>query len=483
MRKPYVLLIVLIVVIGLVLGIFYFPKKFKKDSNNRKESDEKDTVTIISSVPSNNSPFGFIMGTSNYEDQGKNLDGMVDVGAGWVRLSGAAGVIWDLVEKKRGEYDWLKTDDLISRFYNKDIDILVTIGPANNIYKSQRGYYPSDIDAYNTFILKAVERYDGDGIDDAPGSPVVAAWQISNEIDIEGEWRDTMQNYAQLMKESYRSIKSANPKARVVVAGISSPFGVEKYSKALSFMRDDVYFDVFDFHWHAMFGGDYKAHSTRDSKVSYSFDEYLDDVKNILKNNGREDAEIWITEMSVSDIIPFDNSERSQAIDLIKRYIYSGNNGVDAIFWGTLYEQAGFAGKSGNENYFNTQGLINNSKNDGLSHNKLAYYTYKKMTEVLNGVDWGNIQVIQEVDGVYIYKLVKNNKSIWVAWNDGGSKVGSVYLGSDIKNVTITEAVPMFETGKDVVDYRSSFKELKGDVSESQLIFELSDRPVFIEEK
>ncbi len=423
------------------------------------------------------SPFGFIMGNPLHRD--KTLNGMIDLGAKWIRLSGAAGIVWDMVEHTQNTYNWNNADSMISAFYNAGINVLVTIGVSNNAYQSINGYLPADSNAYKTFISKMAERYDGDGIDDAPGPPVVSAWQIGNEVD--GWWKDTNENYATLMKESYSTIKSVNPKAKILIAGMAGPLGISKYSSILSYINNGKYLDVFDFHWHATSGGNYKNHNTRNPDIINNFDQLLSEIKNTLNNNNYINSEIWTTEMSISDINPAGQTEKIQAVDLVKRYVYPGAKGVDIIFWGTLYEQSGFGGVSGNTNYFNTQGLINNPLNDGLSHKKLAYYTYKKMVEVLEGSDWNNIATVQEQDGVYIYKFTNQGKPIWIAWNDNSVARTITISGISSNRVKTTEAVPKYESGKDVADYATAFRMDTLVVTNGAVALTLGQRPVFIE--
>jgi hypothetical protein len=435
------------------------------------------TPCMAQAIPNPDSPFGFIMGNPLHKD--KTLNGMIDLGAKWIRLSGAAGIVWDMVEHTQNTYNWNNADSMISAFYDAGINVLVTIGVSNNAYQSINGYLPADSNAYKTFISKMAERYDGDGIDDAPGSPVVSAWQIGNEVD--GWWKDTNENYATLMKESYSTIKSVNPKAKILIAGMAGPLGISKYSSILSYINNGNYLDVFDFHWHATSGGNYKNHNTRNPDIINNFDQLLSEIKNTLNNNNYINSEIWTTEMSISDINPAGQTEKLQAVDLVKRYVYPGAKGVDIIFWGTLYEQSGFGGVSGNTNYFNTQGLINNPLNDGLSHKKLSYYTYKKMVEVLEGSDWKNIATIQEQNGIYIYKFTKQGTPIWVAWNDSNATRTVTISGITSDRVKTTEAVPKYESGKDVIDYTKAFQTDTLVVSNGSVALTLGVRPVFVE--
>jgi hypothetical protein len=81
---------------------------------------------------------------------------------------------------------------------------------------------PTDMDAYARWAARVVERYDADGVNDAPGSPRVAAWEIWNEPDMDGTWlpRADPGAYAQMLRKAHDSIKAADPTALVVSGGV-----------------------------------------------------------------------------------------------------------------------------------------------------------------------------------------------------------------------------------------------------------------------
>ena len=114
---------------------------------------------------------------------------------------------------------------------------------------------------------------------------------------------------------------------------------------------------------------------------------------------------------------------------------------------------------------------------------KLSYYSYKKMVEVLDGVDWNNIEVVRESNGIYVYRFNNQDKSIWVAWNDNADfKTITLDVGN-INSIKITEATPKYEIGKEVVDYNTAFNTETADASNGKAIIILGESPVFIEEK
>jgi hypothetical protein len=426
---------------------------------------------------------------------------VAQLGAGWVRYAGRNGIVWDVVEQQKGQFDWMYYDQIYLETSKNNIKMFVSILPANHwdrlINQQKPEQLPKDMEAYKNFLRKTVERYDGDGIDDAPGSPVVDVWQISNELDL--FWNGNPTDYARLLKESYKAIKQANPQAQVAIAGVGTPRGFDGITKfyvplmeELAKIRDnpgDRYFDVFDFHWYP-FDGQYNY--LRDNFLGKEYATHLKDyIKNInstLTKYNYNNIPIFITETGQYSgtpssqppaiVSPEFNSERKQALDLYKIYVYSLANGVKKIFWVTLTEWHDFGSQP--NGVFDNVGLINNPQNDGQSHKKLAYYTYKKMVEVLDGSDWSNIQTIQEKDGIYIYKFTKQGKPIWVAWNDNPQEKQITISGINSDQVVISESVPKYESGKEVVDYDSAFRTEKKAVQDGQITIPLGENPLFI---
>ena len=88
------------------------------------------------------------------------------------------------------------------------------------------GVPPSDFKAYTAFAGEWAERYDGDGFNDAPGSPVVHYWSPWTEPDNPDQWRPKPDaaKYAEFQQLFYTAIKKANPKA-VVLLAVLGPYG------------------------------------------------------------------------------------------------------------------------------------------------------------------------------------------------------------------------------------------------------------------
>ena len=421
-------------------------------------------------------PFAFGMGVPPNEIN-KNLNEAVEMGLEWVRLAGPTGIVWDQIERTPGKYDWRMSDKVISTTYRTGIKIFMTVLVVNKAHQVAYGYAPADMEAYTTFLSKAVERYDGDGFNDAPGAPVVNVWQIGNEID-NPLWKDSLKHYASLLKASYKAVKSANPDAKVAIAGMLGPTGMRKYAEVLSFLRGDIYLDIFDIHWHAIAGGNYRNQKGPRGRTE-NFDEYISGVRRVLNDTGYTHVEIWITEMSASHDKPVGKTEKTQAIELIKRYLYPVSSGVSVIFWG-IHDMCWMADCS---HYFASTGLITQT-----GHKKLAYFTYRLMVAMLEKMDWNTLEIVQESDHVYIYKLTKKDTktSTWIAWRDyfddtGASKTVTLPVGN-IKSVKIIEAVPNVASGAEInkKEYLNFFTTETQQVRNGEIILTLQERPIFI---
>ena len=185
-------------------------------------------------------------------------------------------------------------------------------------------------------------------------------------------------------------------------------------------------------------------------------------------------------------------SEKNQAGTLVKIYVSALSYGIDKIFWawnivegfsmdGGIFDYTGlvYDGCDVVNNKYQCDSNVGYDKGRGVK--KLSYYTYKKMAEALEGSDWDNIKTVQEKDGVYVYKFMKNGQPIWVAWNDNDGEKQLTISGINSSSVKITEAVPNYSSGKEVKDYSTAFKTETRQVADNKLTITLSETPVFVE--
>ena len=111
---------------------------------------------------------------------------------------------------------------------------------------------PANAKDYADYAWTIVERYDGDGVNDAPGSPRIAAWQIWNEPSAPITWPGTPAEYGTMLVAAYKAIKSADPTAIVTLGGVyvfdglgTDPTdGIKFYNAMIAAVPESV--DTFD---------------------------------------------------------------------------------------------------------------------------------------------------------------------------------------------------------------------------------------------
>ena len=450
------------------------------------------SVDMSGEVPSSASPFGFhpaSVGKPGYNNNG--YGDAQNIGVTWTRQGVYA--FWFLVQP-----DLSKTDYDFSRYdlqwsaVPEGIHIMANIAPQGNIdegYCLPGSYMPVDAEKYAAFVRATVERYDGDGIDDMPGlKNPIKYWQVGNEPSV-----SIARDFAELQRITYIAIKEACPDCSVLIGGVAGMPPVDVYINSFDHQYKPIldalggkYVDIIDFHWYGNATGDYKG-----AKEVYSH------IKSVLQEDGFPDIPVWIAEMGTYSGDPVSvkqvgtdfllQTERQQAGDYLKRFVYSLSFGVKKIFpaFGLM---EGFKYDGG---YFDFTGLIYDGWGPGdlgLGVKKLSYYSYKKMTEKLEGSDWNRVQTVIDADDLHLVRFEKETGPVWVAWDDReiacittpcGRQV--TIPGIDASAVRMTEAVPMFATGKEVTDYATAFNTQTIAVSNGTATFIVGKEPVFVE--
>ncbi|MBU4174151.1 MAG: hypothetical protein KKE90_11755 [Actinobacteria bacterium] len=420
-------------------------------------------------------------------------DHFENLGAHWTRSN--LQLMWHVIEPDYdGKYHWNNdhlTDSMIKRMNS----------PGNEVYwlgvfDDEGGVFPPPYDfpvmrnpldypdEYRAFVRAAVERYDGDGIDDASPDVRVKYWQAGNEMHwTEGDL-EQVQDYVRFIRMIREAALEADPEARIVLSAPIGGIDVHPFlAQVINELAAGREFEAIDVHqW-----GD--ASKWRMPAVSV--------YRNMLDSKGLTDVQIWSTENGTWQGqpigLPF-QSEQDQAGSLLKRYIYNIANGLDKLFWNNLMEWHEFEGDPGH--FSNSMGLVSDGQGPGedpamFNRERLAYYSYKLMVEKLEGSDWDGIEtVIDGADNVYAFKFTGNTgEPVWVAWWDyyddtGNSREVTLNVG-EVDSVIVTEAVPEAESGAslDAGDYPRFFNTETRSVEGRKVTITLTESPVFVEAK
>ena len=430
-----------------------------------------------------------------------------DIGSKWIRPG--IDITWPLVQPtpdhvEKGVYEWAVVDNLYGRVppgVNALANICVGQGTKPGTWKFVNKYVE---ERYLQYVKAIVERYDGDGLNDMPGlKNPIKYWQIENEPAFPNLDSSTFNldwiGFSHIVEITYTAIKESDREAKISLGGVAGGHAVKKndpffqkeiegfYFPLLQNLRGR-YIDIFDIHYYEepREGPEQWKRAWKDMKTAYQL------FRRQLDQNGYQKTKIWFTETAIPSK-PV--GERAQASDLVKRFIHPLTIGVKKIFWSKMIEGEYPLNVDQISSHF---GLVYDGigqGDPGYGVKKLAYYTYKKMVEVLEGSDWKNIKTIKEEQndayGLFLYKVTRNGKPVYVGWFDCFDEQkcsvmridlrAELAFDRDVKTVKITEAVPRYETGKEVVDYAAAFKSETKATDGGKITIALEETPVFVE--
>ncbi len=410
-----------------------------------------------------------------------DVEAVRDLGVTQLRV---ASLLWGVIEPEKGNYQFAGIDRGVRKMQGAGIDTIVATIRSINRWggnmKAQKKFrrgdpltsrsgFPSDIEAWKSFLRKVVERYDGDGVDDMPGLKYpIRYWQIEGEW--MWQWKDSAQNYLRFLKISYDEIKKAYPDAKVVSGAVTGGVafavgegfdkrgyfekgggrkGVQrvrrsqlvrsrKYKKAIRkarlFMdRAKDSYDILDVHLY-----------TRDA---YSIPPVAAWLKDVMEEFGYSKP-IW----SLENAGPFYGySEEEQAREVVKRYVLAVYSGIEKVFWSSLHETKGWSEK-----------FLNLALIDDSGRKKPAYFTYKLLVPVLDGYD--SVTRLDLGSDVYAFRVKKGEGTAYVVWSEKGAAV-RLPVGSSKVRVTDTLTLEKEERGV-------SGREVKIEAGRTPLIIE-----------
>jgi hypothetical protein len=295
-------------------------------------------------TPSGQSRFGVVeplgwKGLYPRESMVRALDSMAQAGIGWVRLNWT----WKDMQPQEGPFDYSQYDMIVTLATEREIEVLpilfavpawASTAPPELI--AERGnlspvdrYRPRDMNTWLTYVRNVVERYDGDGLEDAPGSPRLRYWEVWNEPNIALFWppEPTVNEYVSLLIATHEAILAADPAAKVVLGGMA---GTGINPGGGGFLHDIYdagaasYFDVVSIHHysHPMFG-------------AAPLQAAVESVRILMNSYGDAATPLWLTEIGWSDAPnAWDAPTASQeSIASFLTAVYTTPLDVEVIFW------------------------------------------------------------------------------------------------------------------------------------------------------
>ena len=356
----------------------------------------------------------------------------------WIRRNG---LIWSDVEASQGAYNWgassvasLEKDMLNAVAMAKTIILIVRSTPSWAQQVPGKACGPiqqEDIDNFADFMAAVVQRYSYPPYNvryfeigneqDAPtagfsGSEIFGCWGDPNDPYYGGGY------YAQVLKQVYPKMKTANPDAQVLVGGllmdcdpVNPPAGknctMSKYLEGILANGGRDYFDAVSFHSYDYYEGDIGKYSnanwhsawnttgpTVTAKVSY--------LRNLLSQYAASGKPLFLTEVALlcqksESECASGRFQRTKAHFVAQAYAVAIEQGVQAAIWYHQY------------NMWNNTGFMD-VDDDPIFE---AFYAGKFASKQVGAVR----SALNRSDAsFFIYDLDSVNGRLWLVWSRDG---------------------------------------------------------------
>ena len=267
----------------------------------------------------------------------RDLGLVKDAGFGWVKQH----VGWRDVEgMAKGHYDWYFTDRIVADAEQLDLSLIFRLDSEPFWAIAQEGTTssngpPADAQDFGDFCHALAERYRGR----------VAAYQVWNEPNLAREWGGRAPDpagYVELLRVCYIGIKSADPDALVISAGLSPTGNVPPaampdgdYLTAMYEAGAAPYFDLLGVHA----PGFLYPPETSPDEVAARHDGHrffcfrrVEDLRAIMVQYGDGDKQVAVLEMgwTIDQVHPdyawFAVTAEEQADYLVRAFDYARKN-------------------------------------------------------------------------------------------------------------------------------------------------------------
>jgi len=336
----------------------------------------------------------------------------------WAQLASNAGARvnrwefrWDRLEPTPGSWDFSATDAVVasSQQYGLQVEGIL-IGtpnwavqpgdkPGNGLPRNAYLPYSDPHNLWAQYVRQTVTHYAGK----------VAYWEVWNEPDLSFFWSNTPADYFQLLKVAYKVIKSVDPQASVLMAGMVVP-DLRFFSQVLDAInatpnwRDNHgYFDAVA--WHA-----YGPASSLYTNINT--------MRGILAAKGHPGAPIWVTEDGFPASNP--NGEPRQAAYVIQTIAYALAAGADHVL---IY-------RASDDPTPKTWGLLSAAGTPRLGY--VAFQLAASLFAHARAVVYAPTQSVER------FALYEPGRRVVVLWGHGVSD-GSAVLSADGPAASLTD--------------------------------------------
>jgi hypothetical protein len=231
----------------------------------------------------------------------RDLQLVKEMGFGWVKQSFA----WrDIETNGKGLYDWWKPDTIVAQTEEAGLDLLVRIDRQPFWAQAEsepllENAPPGNLDDFGDFCRDLATRYRGR----------IRAYQVWNEPNLSREWGNEPPDpagYTRLLATCYQAIKSADPEAIVISAGLAPtgtmPPAAMPDTDFLQGMYDAgaaAYFDVLGVNAPGYAAPPEMSPEEGEARYGHRFFVFrrVEDIRDIMVANGDEEKQVAVLEM------------------------------------------------------------------------------------------------------------------------------------------------------------------------------------------
>ncbi len=374
---------------------------------------------------------------AHLEDDARQV---AQLGARWVRVNSATYPFINWHTYKMRPAAQQRTDRYLALVQQAGLDVVLVVGPwpGNHTANYTERYVPDDMEGYQAWVQGLAERYDGDGVDDAPGLlRPVRYWEADNEPDLHnrilprGAVRDfdpacfeTPTEYAQVLAATAAAIRRAHPEAVVLNGGTfhtSKPWGQAYLQEVLNWEGQAV--DVLS------------VHAYFEERTPDNFFAALDNAQALAR--GRP---IFVTETGVPSQRRgskwVDEQFQARMVALVVGEALA--RGVERVFWHTLCDPPALRKGAPNTGY-STHSLLRNLGEDASSGRqaKPSGQVFRRLAAILAEVELGEVRALAVEGG----RAVELGPGLWLLYY--GEEVSLPLASATVLDLLTEREAPM----------------------------------------
>lgn len=413
-------------------------------------------------------PFGINM--YGAVDDAAGLQKMEDLHLSWVTTI----VRWSDIEPNQPTggthtYDWSTYDARFTNAVTAGLAPIALIGWNPSWAATYPGGPVRDINDLKAFLGALVERYDGDGVADAPGSVRVRHWMLYPEPDNgeeayapaeqggKGIWGHIGDQYAQMLCTVRQVMKAADSEAQTMIGALSYDWFEEDGGPFVRDFLPDVLaagggacIDLFAFHYYPIRAFEWPT-----------VREKTAELRGILDAHGLSSVEMIVPEMGYWSDPVAGSSEEKQARRLVKMFVRGMSVDLRIMTWYAVFDDG-----TGTE----AHGLLNSDYTP-----KPAYTAYQILVSELTGAHYKRrlSTGYPEVEGyVFSHECVTKEKN--VLWVEGTGVTRDLSFPVSVLRVVQKD-------GGESIIYDGGAGDLDN-AADGKVTIRITESPIYVEE-